>query len=61
MAKITKILSVEKRTNKDGDQYAVVTVETDRQVEAKVMVGGEIELFFDDRYNTAKAFVKKRA
>ncbi len=54
MSKITKIVSIE-----NHDTFARVHVLVDEQEEAVVWVGGEVEIFHDDKYDKTKAWVKK--
>lgn len=56
MAKIIKILKDQTRYY---DEYCVVVVLLDDGTEAFVRVGGDVEVFFDHRYNKIKAVVKR--
>jgi hypothetical protein len=53
MARITKVGKMENRTT-----YGLVKVWVDGE-EATVIVGGECEVYFSDKYDRAIAFVKK--
>lgn len=55
MSKIVKIVDFSNHRT-----YAVVVVQLDDGMEAKVYVGGEVETYFDEAHHTIKAFVKKR-
>jgi len=54
MAKIKKVLRMEKRN--DGD-YAIVYVQMEDGLEAGIAIGGECEVYFHK--GVAKAFVKR--
>ena len=57
MVKVKKVLRPVKYA--PNDEYVIVTVLTDTGDTAEVFIGGEVEVFFDHRYNKIKAFVKR--
>lgn len=52
--RIAKVLNMQRRSD---SEYALVTVRLDDGMEATVLVGGEVEVYFQD--GTCRAFVKK--
>ncbi len=53
MPRITKVLNMDNRGT-----YALVRVMVGQE-EAVVIVGGSVELYHSDRYDTTQAFIKK--
>lgn len=56
MARITKVLP---NRTEYRDTYAIVHVIVDDSDECSVFIGGEVETYFDDRHNRAKAWIKR--
>jgi hypothetical protein len=54
MAKIKEIIGMDNKGS-----HALVHVITDDGTECTIWIGGQVELFFDHKYNKVKAFVKK--
>lgn len=61
MSRIAKIIRTQKKTSSSGIDYAVVEVELTDGGRAELfagMVGSEVVVYYDERYNKIKAELK---